>query len=185
MADSSELERLRKRLERERRARREAESLAERGTRELYERQRELELLHFIADAANGATSIESALQVAIDQICAYTAWPVGHAYIVTDGTPRTLRTTSLWHLDDPQRFAPFRDVTEETDLPPGVGLPGRVFESGKCAWIVDVTEDSNFPRRHGARRGNVRGGFAFPVLAGSTVMAVLEFFSSEATEPD
>ncbi len=185
MADSSELERLRKRLERERRARREAESLAERGTRELYERQRALELLHFIADAANGATSIESALQVAIDQICVYTTWPVGHAYIATDEIPRTLRTTSLWHLDDPQRFAPFREVTEVTDLPLGVGLPGRVFESGKCAWIVDVTEDDNFPRRDGACRGNVRGAFAFPVLAGSTVMAVLEFFTPEATEPD
>ena len=185
VADSSELERLRRRLARERRARLEAESIAERGTRELYERQRELGLLHFIADAANGATSIESALQVAIDQICAYTAWPVGHAYIVTDGTPPTLRTTSIWHFDDPQRFAPFREVTEATDLPVGVGLPGRVFKSGKCAWIVDVTEDSNFPLRHGARRGNVRGAFAFPVLAGSTVLAVLEFFTPDATEPD
>ncbi|MGH7823508.1 MAG: histidine kinase dimerization/phospho-acceptor domain-containing protein, partial [Candidatus Binatia bacterium] len=185
MADSSELERLRRRLDRERRARREAESIAERGTRELYERQRELGLLHFIADAANGATSIESALQVAIDQICAYTAWPVGHAYIATNQAPPTLRTTSIWHLDDPQRFAPFREVTETTDLPLGVGLPGRVFESGKCAWIVDVTEDSNFPRQRGARRGNVRGAFAFPVMAGSTVMAVLEFFTTEATEPD
>jgi signal transduction histidine kinase/ActR/RegA family two-component response regulator len=184
MADSEQLERLRRRLERERRARREAESIAERGTLELYERKRELELLHFIADAANGATSIESALQTAIDQICAYTGWPVGHAYIATNQAPPALRTTSLWHLDDPQRFAPFREITEATDLPLGIGLPGRVLETGKCAWIVDVTEDDNFPRRHGARE-NIRGAFAFPVMAGSTVMAVLEFFTPEAAEPD
>ena len=36
-----------------------------------------------------------------------------------------------IWHLDDPQRFQAFRQVSEEMTLPPGVGLPGRIFESG------------------------------------------------------
>jgi len=83
-----ELARLRKRTERERRARQEAEQLAEHGIRELYERQRELALFNTITDAANGATSIREAIQVTLNEICAYTAWPVGHAYFV--GTSRT-----------------------------------------------------------------------------------------------
>jgi hypothetical protein len=78
-----ELARLRKRAERERRARQEAELLAEQGTRQLYERQRELALFNIITDAANGATSIRAAIQVTLDEICAYTEWPVGHAYLI------------------------------------------------------------------------------------------------------
>jgi GAF domain-containing protein len=49
----------------------------------------------------------------------------------------------------------------------------------------MDVTRDSNFPRLRAASDLGVRAGFGFPVLAGENVVAVLEFFSSEAVEPD
>ena len=44
MTESSDVERLEARLERERRARRQAEAIAERGMRELWETNRELQL---------------------------------------------------------------------------------------------------------------------------------------------
>ena len=66
-----------------------------------------------------------------------------------------------------------------------GVGLPGRVLETGEPAWIVDVTKDANFPRAQLARDIKVRAGFAFPLLVGEVVVAVLELFSREAAEPD
>src|SRR5207249_11158996 len=66
-----------------------------------------------------------------------------------------------------------------------GEGLPGRVLESGRQAWIVDVTQDSNFPRARHAIDIGVRGAFGFPVLAGTAVVAVLEFFSREPVQAD
>ena len=175
----AELARLGKRAEREHRARLEAESLAEQGTRQLYERQRELELLNGIADAANGATSVQAALQVTLDKICAYTGWPVGHAYFIGED-PDTLVSATIWHLDQPQRFATFCQITEATGFRRGEGLPGRVLESGRSLWINDVSEDANFPRAKQSLDLGVRAAFAFPVMAGTTVMAVLEFFSGE-----
>ena len=91
-----EIARLRKRADRERRARDAAEAAAEQGTRLLYERHQQLQLLNAVADAANGATSVEAVIQVALDQICAYTGWPVGHAYLVTEDI---LVSTTLWRL--------------------------------------------------------------------------------------
>lgn len=66
-----------------------------------------------------------------------------------------------------------------------GEGLPGRVIASGKPAWIIDVTKDSNFPRANLAKNIGVKAGFAFPILIGDEIVGVMEFFSSEAVEPD
>jgi signal transduction histidine kinase/CheY-like chemotaxis protein len=177
-----EIARLRKRAERERRAREKAEELAEQGIRQLYERQRELALFNNITDAANGATSIPEAIQVTLDEICAYTEWPVGHAYFVGD-EPDLLVSARIWHLDDPQKFSTFREITEATRFRPGEGLPGRVLATRRSSWIADVSKDANFPRAKHSLDIGVRAAFAFPVLAGTAVMAVLEFFSREQVE--
>ena len=63
--------------------------------------------------------------------------------------------------------------------------MPGRVLATGQATWLMDVTRDNNFPRLRAACDLGVRAGFGFPVLAGANVVAVLEFFSSEAVEPD
>lgn len=141
-------------------------------------------LLQDVAVAANEAETVERAMQFAIDRICAHTGWPVGHAY-VPDGVNPTLVPMRLWHLDDPERFDTFRRVTEATPLPFGVGLPGRVVPTGQPAWVEDVTRDSNFPRAGAATDIGVRAGFALPVLVGSRVVAVLEFFAAEPLAPD
>jgi PAS domain S-box-containing protein len=144
-----------------------------------------MHLLQAVAMAANEATNLEEAIQVCLDQVCAYTGWPVGHAYLTAEGATGTLVPSTLWSLADPQRFETFRAVTEKTPLASGIGLPGRVFANGSPAWIIDVTKDPNFPRVHVAQDIGVRAGFGFPVLIGKEVVAVLEFFAEEAREPD
>src|SRR5207302_9112631 len=66
-----------------------------------------------------------------------------------------------------------------------GEGLPRRVLAAGRPAWIPDGTQDRNFPRAGQAVDIGVRAGFAFPVLVGTEVVAVLEFFAHEALEPN
>jgi signal transduction histidine kinase len=51
--------------------------------------------------------------------------------------------------------------------------------------WIADVTKDPNFPRSHVAENIGIASAIGFPVLVGSGVAAVLEFFSEDAIEPD
>ncbi len=176
--------RLRKKVERERRARLEAEALAEQGLRALYEQQKQVQLLHAIAVTANESTTLEAALQTALDKVCEHAGWPVGHALVLSEQEPRRLVSAKLWHLDKPERFSSFREITEATAFLPGIGLPGRVWESGQSVWIPDVGQDDNFPRRNAGKDLGVRTGFAFPVLMGTTVIAVLEFFSIQQEQP-
>jgi signal transduction histidine kinase len=144
-----------------------------------------VKLLQEVAVAANEATTIEEAMQFALDQVCAHTGWPVGHVSIAAEDSTGELTPTTIWHLNNPEQFETFRKVTEATRLAPGVGLPGRVLASKKPAWIIDVTKDPNFPRAKAATDIGVRAGFGFPVLVGTQVVAVLEFFSDKAIEPD
>ena len=141
-------------------------------------------LLQEIAVAINEAGTPDEAFQKCLDDVCEHTRWPVGHVY---RHSPQgdDLTPTALWHLDDPKVFATFKEVTERTSFRPGEGLPGRVSESGKPAWIMDVTRDSNFPRARAVENIGVKAAFGFPVMVGKEVAAVLEFFSPQAKVPD
>src|SRR5262245_10741598 len=66
-----------------------------------------------------------------------------------------------------------------------GVGLPGRIWASGRSAWIVDVQRDPNFPRGPSAARDGLHGAFGFPVVGPSGFLGVMEFFSPEFRNPD
>ena len=144
-----------------------------------------LELLQSAAVAANEASTFEKAVQICLDRACGLTGWPVGHAYLRSQKGGGELVPADLWYLEDEEAFRTFKEVTMATTFAPGVGLPGRVLARAGPAWIVDVTTDPNFPRARLAQDIGVRAGFAFPVLVGTEVTAVLEFFSREAVPPD
>jgi eukaryotic-like serine/threonine-protein kinase len=155
------------------------------GEKALQRQNALVRLLHQVTVAAYEATTVEEALQVAIDQVCAYTGWPVGHVYIrAADGSGELVPTTS-WHLDRPEEFESFAQVTEASRFAAGAGLPGRVLAVKEPVWVMDVTRDDNFPRARAASNLGVKGAFAFPVLTAAGVVAVLEFFTSEPQEPN
>ena len=104
---------------------------------------------------------------------------------MLSESVPDTLVPTSIWHLDEPDRFTNFRDVTEQTEFKIGVGIPGRVLESGRPVWIADITKATNVPRAELAVDIGVKAGFGVPVLIGSDVVAVMEFFAPDAVEAD
>lgn len=93
--------------------------------------------------------------------------------------------STAVWHLADPARFDVFRRVTEATPMPAGVGLPGRVLARGRPEWMQEIATNPVFVRSEAAGASGLRSGFAFPVLVGSEVTAVLEFFTPALRQPD
>ncbi|HNP71831.1 MAG TPA: PAS domain S-box protein [Kouleothrix sp.] len=140
-------------------------------------------LLQEVAVTANQATTVEAALQQAIDQICAHTGWPIGHVYL-SDGRDDGLVPTAIWHFDQPGLFEAFQKQTEALRIGPGGGLVGQVLAKKKPAWSI-LGHDQQFLRARAALESGLHAGFAFPVLVSDEVVAVLEFFSTEAAEPD
>ena len=180
-----EIERLQARLERERRARREAEAITERSARDSYDRERAVALLASVAEKANEAQELRPALAAALEAVCKYTAWPVGHAWLRDERDDDRLYPSAVWYQRDPATFAAFREATEAESLRTGEGLPGHVMAIGRPHWSEDVVHDPMFTRSVAAEASGLHGGFAFPVQSSGFVVAVLEFFTDAPAPPD
>lgn len=176
---------LENRLQRERVARLKAEEIAEKGLRDLYEKQQQLALLETIATAANQSNSIDDTMRFALDAICQHTGWGFGNVYLPSATIPDYLVPAGVWHAANPAHLDAFISLTLETDFAIGEGLPGRVYQSGKPVWISDLTLDRNFPRTVVAALSGCCAAFAFPVLVGNDVLGVLEFFHHSTVSPD
>jgi hypothetical protein len=88
--------------------------------------------------------------------------------------------------LADPEfPVAGFERATWDLVFEPGVGIPGRVWATGKPAAIPDVLLDLNFPRIAEAHRSGLHGALGLPVRDGEEVLAVAEFYFGEARAPE
>ena len=172
-----------------------------------------LQLLRRTAAAANESSSVEDALAIALDEVCRFTGWPIGHAFLVSRDDPNELVSTGVWRLSDKQRYAEFRAVTEGERFRAGEGLPGVALEArrpvfatsddlvgspvdGLTLSVSSLESAGSTPVTVplGSLRAvrvaewvelGLRAGLAVPIMAGNDVVGVLEFFADEALPAD
>ncbi len=147
--------------------------------------RQQINLLLDVAAIANQSSTIHAAIENTLRSICRDTHLDIGHAYLVDSKDPNLLIPSKIWYLQKPESFNTFKEITEKTSFRTGVGLPGRVLQTGQPAWINDVTKDSNFPRNKMASDLGVHSAFAFPLLFEGKIVAVLEFFSEKIEAKD
>lgn len=176
---------LENRLQRERTARLQAEAIAEKGLSDLYEKQQQLELLEAIATKANQSASVDDTFRFAVEAICRHTGCQIGSVYMLAAGGTQRLVPTPICHTDEADRLRDFIASTQRIEFAGGHGLPGRVLEAGTAVWIADVTHDPEFRRTAAAAACGLHAAFAFPVLVGNEVLAVMEFFYRTVLEPN
>jgi len=131
---------------------------------------------------AESATPGEAAPRI-LQAICESTGWGLGVIWDVDPHAGR-LRCVNVWHPRGTSALA-FEALTRQHIFPPGEGLPGRVLASREPHWITDLTQEPNSPRLEAAVKEGLRSAFGFPILLGSEVIGVIEFFSRERRAPD
>ncbi|HEY5376746.1 MAG TPA: diguanylate cyclase [Polyangiaceae bacterium] len=140
-----------------------------------------VELLQTIAAAANTAQTVREAFQICLERVCAFMAWPIGHVYLRQGDV---LRTSGWWN-NDSARFADFREQSAALEFASDDDMIGRVLGSGLATWLKELQSETDFLRARSAGEAGIRSGFAFPVLIGDEVVAVLEFYSERSEEAD
>ena len=76
------------------------------------------------------------------------------------DRKSQTLGVTAVWP-GSAGDFPAFETAVRQNKFPPGLGLPGRVWQA-EAAWIPDVSLDVNFPRARAAAQEGLHGAFSF-----------------------
>jgi PAS domain S-box-containing protein len=141
-----------------------------------------LRLMQTVAEAANSTEDPDDAYATAMAAVCGHTGWTLAHVYRRTPADD-ALEPSELWHVEDRTHdFGDFVRATAQTRLTTGIGLPGITVAARRATWLpAPVTTE----RAQAAARAGIRGAVALPVFADGEIVAVLEFFSLSADEPD
>lgn len=143
-----------------------------------------MKLLKDAATAANEATSIEEGLQSALKNLCNYTGWPVGHAYVFSEEHD-ALICTGVWHLDHAGDYAMFKHISGKSVFRNRECFIGEVFSDATPMWILNVADSTVYLRKEAAMAAGLKAAFAFPILVGKKVVAVIEFYDTKSKIPD
>jgi len=140
------------------------------------------QVLFTTARALAESDSLEAASPRMLRSICEALDWQHGAIWVV-DRARTVIRCAGAWHSPT-FPFEEFTAATLQAHFAPGVGLPGRVWSLKEPVWIPDVTLDANFPRAAVAQRAGLHAAFGMPILQGSTVLGVMEFFNRDILQP-
>ncbi|MBF8268565.1 MAG: diguanylate cyclase [Gammaproteobacteria bacterium] len=140
-------------------------------------------LLGRIALETNEAATLDEALRICLDQVCEYTGWPVGHAYLADDKNKKFV--IRKFRCPEQPEYAEIRTASNSIKYSVSAGLPGRVMRTHTPVWISDFNHVENFPNAKYLVNLGLQAGFAFPVFSNNELVAVLEFFSRDVTESD
>src|SRR3954454_16626090 len=122
---------------------------------------------HAVARLLADASDLTSSYPELLRAIAETLDWEVAAAWEQDPSQPGVLRRAAFWHSVT-MAPAALEQLRATDTLPTGNGLPGRVWESGVPAWIVDVTVDPNFPRADAARAAGLQSAFCFPIATGA-----------------
>ena len=135
------------------------------------------------SQALTDSKSLSEAMPKILETICENLRWCFG-AFWRVDFKTNVIRCDSIWHVPD-LRINKFLKTTLTQVFAPGIGIPGRVWQSGKSEWVEDLFVDKNFPRISVAKEEGLRSAVAFPVCLGKETLGVVEFFSRELHSAD
>ncbi|MFB8790381.1 MAG: PAS domain S-box protein [Potamolinea sp.] len=149
------------------------------------QKSEELRLLQSLTLVISEAPDFDSALCVALRQVCELTNWDYGEAWIPCPDNA-VLECSPAWY-GKKTSFQFFRKESEKLTFPANIGLPGRVWASKHPEWISDISAqpEASFVRAKLAQVAELNAGFGVPILVGNRVLAVLTFCFAQSRKAD
>jgi CheY-like chemotaxis protein len=130
-------------------------------------------------DAAVGRRGAAAQARAVIEAFRATGSWDCAELWLPERGLLRCVSGVA------DNRTRGFVEHSRRVSLVPGFGLPGRIVNSDRPAWIPDVREDRNFPRAAEARRYGVRCAVGVPISFSGTVVGVAAVYDADPRARD
>ncbi len=143
------------------------------------------ELLNSVAVNANQSLTFREALQKTVRDICEAINWPLGHVLVSSASGDGTYESSRIWHFDDPEELADFRNWMETVSLNSSSGLIGLSKQRRTPIWAKNVhlpTSPIHMPQAAGK---GILTAFAVPILVQDEVVAIVSAMTREDKEQD
>jgi diguanylate cyclase (GGDEF)-like protein len=98
------------------------------------------------------------------------------------------LRCIECWGVDTPEIrefMAANSQRAVDPQSPSGRGLVRRIYNTGQTLWIADIAQEPGLLRAPMVLKAGLHGAFGFPLLLGTEVLGLMEFFHRDVREPD
>jgi len=153
---------------------------------ELERKARLSELLESLARATNEAHTPEDAMRVCLARICAHGDWALGRLGVYGPHEYDRFPEKSLWYPEDTAPFELFVSASLDRKFYSSTGrFVSVVINDKSTVWLADIADNSGFGRAGPAAACGLHSAFAFPVIVRNRVAAFMEFYGTEAREPD
>jgi len=136
--------------------------------------EQRLALKNAVTKVLATTTTMREVIPHILQTICESMEWWAGGWWLV-DETSGSLRCETFWRRDN--KASELETISCQISYSSGVGLLGRVWESGKAQWVSDMLSDKNCVRASYAVPYGLRMAVGFPVSHEGKVLGVLEFF--------
>jgi PAS domain S-box-containing protein len=123
-----------------------------------------------------GGLTWEQAVPQLLSSLCAYLDQDLAQFWAV-DADRQALRVRHFWHRDATS-YEALRDHSRAAAIPTGVGLLGRVWQSGVVAAVEDLKEANDYASAEVVREAGLRSLIAFPVVDSGVVVGVIELLA-------
>ncbi len=137
-----------------------------------------LKLLNDVITVANKSFELEISISYAINKVCQYTSFEIGHCYLVKEG--KILWSAGIWNYDIDKKYELFVEESSEAAIAKGVGLIGTAYAEAKSIWIdINKTDVNTFTRKGTAQKMGLQTAICVPIMKQTEVIGILEFFIS------
>ena len=141
---------------------------------------------HAVTRVLAEAATLGEAMSGVLETICRNLGWHYGARWH-WDAAAGVLQRAESWATTTPE-IQEFDRAIAQIEVEPrsdGDGLASRAFWARKPVWIADLAASDSFRRRGLTMQAGLHAGIAFPLMRGTQVLGVMEFFHRDAGEPN
>ncbi len=142
-----------------------------------------LRLEHAVARRLADADNAAEALKAVIRAVCETENWEFGR-YFRVDEKAGVTHFAGSWCVPG-EADQDFIEKSRGIAYGPGVGLTGKVWQSGEALWVSDIHQDTRATQAVFTQDSGIHGAFVFPVKSEGKTIGVLAFNSRRIREPD
>jgi PAS domain S-box-containing protein len=118
----------------------------------------------------------EQAVPQLLGGLCSHLDWDLAQFW-AADHDRQALRVRHYWHREV-AGFEAFREESRATAIPMGLGMLGRVWQSGVVAAVEDLSRISDYSLSDLARAAGLNSVLAFPVVENGVVVGAIELLA-------